>query len=91
MPSSSRLSTLVSGRVSNSGSVSDVRTRIAEDFRRFAREAAGRSPQYVEIAGAVAASRWTLDFLLCVDGRPTAWTDGHGTLLDWLGPSSRVS
>lgn len=23
------------------------------------------------------------DFLLCVDGQPTAWTDGHGTWIDW--------
>jgi hypothetical protein len=23
------------------------------------------------------------DFLLCVDGRPSAWTDGHGTWIDW--------
>ena len=23
------------------------------------------------------------DFLLCVDGRPTAWTDGHGTWIEW--------
>jgi hypothetical protein len=22
-------------------------------------------------------------FILCVDGRPTAWTDGHGTWIDW--------
>jgi hypothetical protein len=22
-------------------------------------------------------------FLLCVDGNPTAWTDGHGTWIDW--------
>jgi hypothetical protein len=22
-------------------------------------------------------------FLLCVDGTPTAWTDGHGTWIDW--------
>ena len=22
-------------------------------------------------------------FLLCVDGMPTAWTDGHGTWIDW--------
>ena len=36
---------------------------IAERFRRFAREAAGRSALYVEIARAVADSRWTLDFL----------------------------
>jgi hypothetical protein len=29
-------------------------------------------------------------FLLCVDAEPVAWTDGHGTWIDWLG-SSRVS
>ena len=23
------------------------------------------------------------EFLLCVDGQPTAWTDGHGTWIDW--------
>jgi hypothetical protein len=42
---------------------SDPREQIAAGFRRFAREAAGRSELYVEIAEAVAASRWTLDFL----------------------------
>ncbi|HJS95996.1 MAG TPA: DUF2332 family protein, partial [Solirubrobacteraceae bacterium] len=41
----------------------DARGTIAEGFRRFAREAAGRSPLYVEIAQTVADSRWTLDFL----------------------------
>jgi hypothetical protein len=41
----------------------DPRSTIAEGFRRFAREAAGRSESYVEIAEAVAASPWTLDFL----------------------------
>jgi hypothetical protein len=25
------------------------------------------------------------DFLLCVDGRPVAWTDGHGTWIRWRG------
>jgi hypothetical protein len=29
-------------------------------------------------------------FLLCVDGTPTAWTDGHGTWIDW-GPSLTVA
>jgi hypothetical protein len=24
-------------------------------------------------------------FLMCVDGEPTAWTDGHGTSIDWRG------
>jgi hypothetical protein len=23
------------------------------------------------------------DFLMCVDGRPTAWADGHATWIDW--------
>jgi hypothetical protein len=23
------------------------------------------------------------DFLMCFDGQPTAWTDGHGTWIDW--------
>ncbi len=23
------------------------------------------------------------DMLMCVDGQPTAWTDGHGTWIDW--------
>lgn len=41
----------------------DARRTIAEGFRRFAREAAGRSPLYVEIAQTVADSPWTLDFL----------------------------
>ena len=49
--------------MSNSGPITHARERIADDFRRFACEAAGRSPQYEEIAGAVAASAWTLDFL----------------------------
>jgi hypothetical protein len=30
-------------------------------------------------------------FLHCVDREPVAWTDGHGTWIDWLGPSPRVS
>jgi hypothetical protein len=25
-------------------------------------------------------------FLLCVDGEPVAWTDSHGTWIDWRGP-----
>jgi hypothetical protein len=25
-------------------------------------------------------------FLLCVDAEPMAWTDGHGTWIDWLAP-----
>jgi hypothetical protein len=25
-------------------------------------------------------------FLLCVDGEAVAWTDGHGTWIDWLSP-----
>lgn len=41
----------------------DVRARIADGFRRFAREAGGRSPLYVDIAGTVADSQWTLEFL----------------------------
>jgi hypothetical protein len=41
----------------------DARRTIAEGFRRFAREAAGRSELYVEVAGAVPRSPWTLDFL----------------------------
>ncbi len=33
-------------------------------------------------------------FLLCVDGGPVAWTDGHGTWIDWLpreSPATRRS
>jgi len=41
----------------------DPREQIAQRFRRFAREAVDRSALYVEIAGAVADSAWTLDFL----------------------------
>jgi hypothetical protein len=41
----------------------DARTRIAERWRRFAREAAGRSPAYAEISTAVADSPFVLDFL----------------------------
>jgi hypothetical protein len=41
----------------------DPHERIADGFRRFAREAAGRSPLYVEIAKLVADSPWMLDFL----------------------------
>jgi len=40
-----------------------------------------------EIAGEV---RWlealhpdAAALILCVDGKPTAWTDGHGTWIDW--------
>src|SRR5205085_4419963 len=50
-------------RVSSERAARDPRERIAEGFRRFAREAAGRSPLYVEIAETVAATPWTLDFL----------------------------
>jgi hypothetical protein len=42
---------------------SDACRTIAEGFRRFAREAAGRSPLYVEVAEAIADSPWTLEFL----------------------------
>jgi hypothetical protein len=49
--------------VSSERAVRDPRERIAEGFRRFAREAAGRSPLYVEIAETVAATPWVLDFL----------------------------
>lgn len=42
---------------------SDPGEQIAAGFRRFAREAAGRSELYVEIASAVAADRSTIDFL----------------------------
>jgi hypothetical protein len=45
------------------GSSGDTRARIAARWRRFAREAAGRSPAYVEISHAVAASPFVLDFL----------------------------
>lgn len=41
----------------------DPREQIAQRFRRFAQEAAGRSALYAEISEAVAASPWTLDFL----------------------------
>ena len=41
----------------------DARRTIAEGFRRFAREAAGRSELYVQVAEAVADSPWTLGFL----------------------------
>ncbi|HET6870407.1 MAG TPA: DUF2332 domain-containing protein [Solirubrobacteraceae bacterium] len=41
----------------------DPREQIAAGFRRFAREAAGRSPLYVETAELVADSPWVLDFL----------------------------
>lgn len=40
-----------------------MHNRIAEGFERFAVEAAGRSPLYVEIARTVAATDWVLDFL----------------------------
>lgn len=36
------------------------------------------------VSGAVAGERaGSDDFLLCVDGQPIAWTDGHGTSIDW--------
>lgn len=28
-------------------------------------------------------------FLLCVDGEPVAWTDSHGTWIEWRGPRGR--
>jgi hypothetical protein len=43
--------------------VTDARKKIADGWRRFAREAAGRSALYVEIAETVAATPWVLDFL----------------------------
>ncbi len=49
--------------MSSERAAGDPREEIAQRFRRFAREAAGRSALYVEIAGAVADSSWTLDFL----------------------------
>lgn len=49
--------------MSSERAAGDLRERVAEGFRRFAREAAGRSPLYVEIAETVAATPWTLDFL----------------------------
>jgi hypothetical protein len=49
--------------VSSPRSATEARKTIAEGFRRFAREAVGRSARYVEISEAVAGSRWTLDFL----------------------------
>lgn len=41
----------------------DAREQIAEGFRRFSREAVGRSPLYVEVTRAVAESPPILDFL----------------------------
>jgi len=41
----------------------DVRDRIARGFERFALDAAGRSPLYVEIARTVAATDRVLTFL----------------------------
>ena len=41
----------------------DTRSRIAERWRRFAVEADGRSPAYVEICHAVATSPFVLEFL----------------------------
>lgn len=49
--------------MSSPQSATDARRRIAEGFRRFAREAVGRSPLYVETAELVADSSWVLDFL----------------------------
>jgi hypothetical protein len=40
-----------------------AREQIAQGWRRFAREAAGRSALYVEIAETVADTPWVLDFL----------------------------
>ncbi len=54
---------IASARVSSDPPVTDARRSIAERWRRFAREAAGRSPAYVEICQAVAASPPVLDFL----------------------------
>jgi hypothetical protein len=49
--------------VSGPQPTTDARRTIAEGFRRFAREAVGRSPLYVETAELVADSPWVLDFL----------------------------
>jgi hypothetical protein len=49
--------------VSSERAAGDPREQIAQRFRRFAREAAGRSALYVEICEAVAATPWILDFL----------------------------
>lgn len=31
----------------------------------------------------IAARAPSDDFLICVDGHPVAWADGHGTWIDW--------
>ncbi len=49
--------------MSSEREAADVREPIADGFRRFAREAVGRSPLWVEVTEAVADSPWTLDFL----------------------------
>jgi hypothetical protein len=53
--------TVASGRVSSE--VEDARPSIALQWRRFAGEAEARSPAYVEVCHAVAASPSVLDFL----------------------------
>jgi len=56
--------------VSSDLPATDVRRRIAERWRQFAREAAGRSPAYVEICRAVADTPLVLDFLAAMICRP---------------------
>ncbi len=48
-----------------------MRGTIAEGYRRFAREAVGRSTLYVEISETVAATPWVLDFLAAMP--PAKW------------------
>ena len=69
----------------------------AADRERFAAEVAGldatwianESPHLIPgVPEAVARERGHTDeFLMCVDGRPTAWADGHGTWIEWRSPS----
>lgn len=46
---------------------------------------ANEAPEYIPGVGAETVRERPSgdDLLLCVDGRPTAWTDGHGTWIDW--------
>ena len=59
----------------------DSSVSTAENYRSFAVEARGRSPQYAELALAVAGDARLLEFLAAL---PTALTDSHGTWIEWL-------
>ncbi len=71
--------------------------RDPDDRRAFAESAARAGAVWIanegprNIPGAPELSGAHPDpaaFLLCVDAEPTAWTDGHGTWIDWIAPTT---